>query len=274
MGGVRLDQPLPALSIDHIDPFLLIHHWNERFPGGQEQSSLGVGPHPHRGFSPVTMIFKGDLHHRDSLGNDSIVGAGGTQWMNSGSGIVHSERPGKEIAEKGGDFEIVQFWINTPSAFKMEKASYQPLQKAETPTVQSEDGKISIGIVAGNIYDKTSPIKTHSPLTILRLDAPEKSHLSLPVPQTYNALIYILEGNCLINGDTAANDKSLIWFENDGNNIEMEILSPTTAIVLSGEPIEEPLTTYGPFVMNSSKEIMQAVKDYQAGMMGQLNETF
>ena len=118
MGGILLDQPLPNGRLDSVDPFLLIHHWSDQLPGGQKQKDLGVGPHPHRGFSPVTLIFQGSLRHRDSFGNDEIVEAPGAQWMHSGKGIVHSERPSESLAEGGGPFEIIQFWVNSPAESK------------------------------------------------------------------------------------------------------------------------------------------------------------
>ena len=118
MGGIILDQPLPYPGVEQIDPFLLIHHFEDYLPGDQDQKDLGVGPHPHRGFSPVTFIFEGEVHHRDSRGNEGIVSKGGTQWMDSGMGIVHSERPSQEMAERGGSYEIIQFWVNSPSSAK------------------------------------------------------------------------------------------------------------------------------------------------------------
>ncbi|HJN06182.1 MAG TPA: pirin family protein, partial [Bacteroidales bacterium] len=149
MGGIILDQPLPVRGVEQIDPFLLVHHWKHTHRGGQHQRDLGVGPHPHRGFAPVTFIFNGGVHHQDSRGNNSIVEAGGTQWMNSGMGIVHSERPTKEIAENGGEFEIIQLWVNAPAKNKMDPPSYQSLTKEDTPSVMSDDDKIEISIVAG-----------------------------------------------------------------------------------------------------------------------------
>ena len=149
MGGIILDQPLPVRGLDQIDPFLLVHHWDDVLPGQQMQHEVGVGPHPHRGFAPVTFIFKGGVHHRDSMGRSDIIHAGGTQWMNSGNGIIHSERPYKELAAEGGDFELIQFWVNAPGARKMDAPNYQPLSLENTPKVVSEDGKVHVGVVAG-----------------------------------------------------------------------------------------------------------------------------
>lgn len=274
MGGILLDQPLPNRGLDQIDPFLLIHHWAQDYPGGQRQKDLGVGPHPHRGFAPVTFIFKGGVHHRDSRGHESVVQAGGTQWMNSGMGLVHSERPAKELAEKGGDFEIIQFWVNSPAKHKMGQPSYQPLHPEKTPIVKTEDGKGSIGVVAGELHGKRSPIDTHSPLLILRLELEKGAVTSLPIPKSYNALSYQLDGALRINGQQDAGQKAMAWYQNDGDEIRLEALSDTRVILLAGEPLNEKISTYGPFVMNSQTEIMEAIRDYQQGKMGVLIEEF
>lgn len=277
MGGIVLDQALPHKGITQISPFLLIHHWASVLPGGQHPSELGVGPHPHRGFSPVTFIFKGNVQHRDSEGYVSTVYAGGTQWMNSGKGIIHSERPNQELAEKGGEFELIQFWVNAPAKEKMGQPNYIPLTKEETPIVTSKDGKVQVGVVAGTFEGKTSKIDTYSPLLILRIEGQKGGKIEIPIPETYNALTYQLDGNLRINNETDTKAKDMVWFNNDGKSIPIigiEFLSDTRIILLSGEPINEPLATYGPFVMNNQQELMEAIRDYQSGKMGNLVETF
>ncbi len=273
MGGILLDQALPINGIDQIDPFLLVHHWASTYKGGQKQKDVGVGPHPHRGFSPVTFIFKGGVHHRDSKGHESIVNEGGTQWMNSGKGLVHSERPRKDIAENGGEFEIIQFWVNAPSGKKMEEPSYQPLSAEETPTLFSEDGKIKIGLVAGELMGKKGKITPHSDLLAIRLEIEKDGEINIPVPKEFNAFIYQLNGNTIINNKEIG-DKELVWFENNDENITIKGKSESRAILLAGKPINEPLATYGPFVMNSQKEIINALNDFQSGKMGTLVEKF
>ncbi len=274
MGGIILDQPLPQKGIDQIDPFLLVHHWSDILPGGQKQGEVGVGPHPHRGFAPVTLIFNGNVHHRDSMGNNSIVKSGGTQWMNSGDGIIHSERPGKEIAENGGSFEIIQFWVNAPAKNKRDKPSYQPLSKEKTPWTYSDDELIKVGIVAGEFSNTKSNIETYTPLTILRFEIQEGGEMEIPLPENYNAFIYILDGELTINKKNKGKTRDLIWFNNDGESFKIQGNSETRAILLSGSPINEPLATYGPFVMNTNREIMEALNDYQSGKMGILVENF
>lgn len=273
MGGILLDQALPMHGIDQIDPFLLVHHWKSNMKGNQLPQNTGVGPHPHRGFAPVTFIFEGALQHRDSEGHNSIVEKGGTQWMNSGRGIIHSERPTKELAKQGGEFEIIQFWVNAPKARKMDAPNYQPLAYKDMPKVYSEDKKIEVGIVAGALAETTGKINTYSPLLALRLEIEQGGKMRLPIPKHYNAFLYQLDGESEVNGKEAG-VREMVWFNNDGDYIEIEGKATGKAILLAGEPINEPLATYGPFVMNSQAEVMTAIQDYQAGKMGVLNEIF
>jgi len=274
MGEIILDQPLPYQNIDQIDPFLLVHHWHRNHTGGQKQSDLGVGPHPHRGFAPVTFIFKGGVQHRDSRGNNSIVLEGGTQWMNSGMGIVHSERPIKEIAENGGEFEIIQFWVNAPASKKMDIPSYQPLTSDETPTVTSPDKKVTVKVIAGNFKGAIGNVETYSPLLIMRIDIKKGGKMEIPIPAEYNSFIYQLDGNLLINNTDKTTAKDLTWFNNDGTAVSIEGIDNTRVILLSGEPINEEIASHGPFVMNTQTEIMEAIRDYQMGKMGVLIEEF
>lgn len=274
MGEILLDQPLPARGLDQVDPFLLVHHWADTLKGGEHPSQLGVGPHPHRGFTPATFIFRGSLHHRDSTGRSDIVVEGGVQWMNSGRGIVHSERPPKELAAEGGEFEIIQFWVNAPAAKKMEAPSYQPLPPSKTPIIPSNDGKAKIGLVAGEFAGQKGLIQSHSPVLILRIDIEANGKAEIPIPENYNAFIYQLDGALQVNGDTPTKAKDLTLFNNDGTGIKIEATEDTRLILLSGAPINEPVATYGPFVMNTQDEVMQALRDYQLGKMGQLIEEF
>jgi quercetin 2,3-dioxygenase len=273
MGGTILDQALPFKGVNQIDPFLLIHHWKDNLNGGKHQSEVGVGPHPHRGFSPVTFIFEGGVHHRDSLGTSEIVSAGGTQWMNSGAGIVHSERPTKKLAEDGGTFEIIQFWINAPAENKMEEASYQPINKEDTPLIKSDDGLVETYVVAGDLGDTKGPIIPYSDVLILRMNLKEKGTSEIEIPENYNSLIYMLNGELEID-DQVISGKNLIHFNNDGTSIAVKASKETRLIILSGAPIGEEISTYGPFVMNTEDEIRKAIVDYQSGKMGILTENF
>lgn len=268
-----IDQPLPNGEMDQLDPFLLIHHWNKRYEGGQRQRELGVGPHPHRGFYPVTFVYKGGVHHRDSRGNDSVVNEGGTQWMNSGMGIVHSERPRKDIAEDGGDFELIQFWVNNPSAYKMSQPEYIPLRAEDTPVFTSDGGKVKVQVISGEFEGVRGAIHGNSPLLILRINLQEGGKTHIDVPSDYNALIYQLDGNLKIN-EQSTRRKSMIVFEQGEGDISIEATEASRAILLAGLPIGEPVETYGSFVMNDQTQILEALRDYQMGKMGVLIEDF
>lgn len=271
MGGHILDQPLPVNGIDQIDPFLLIHHWKRLMKGGDQQKHVGVGPHPHRGFSPVTFVFEGAVEHRDSLGNRATVTKGGTQWMHAGKGITHSERPSKTIAEEGGLQEFIQFWVNTPAAHKMETPYYLPISYKDTPKVHK--GAIEIGVVAGSFENKNGPAKTYNNQILLRGETHANDNISITIPENYNMLIYILNGS-ITTGGVEAKTKDLIWYNNDSDMVNLQLIEGTRFIVLSGEPINEKLSSYGPFVMNTQTEILEALKDAQMGKMGVLIEDF
>ncbi len=271
MGGHLLDQPLPSQHVDQIDPFLLIHHWDKPIKAGGNQKELGVGPHPHRGFSPVTFIFKGSVRHQDSIGNNVVVSDGGTQWMHAGKGIVHSERPGLDLVKNGGEQEFIQFWVNTPGKHKMEEPYYLPLTAEQTPIVKIENALISV--VAGDFEGVQGPAKTYSPQTLLRVSAKSNSTIEIPLPKHYNTLLYLLKGSLSVQGKKIAS-KTMIWYKNDGDKLKIEINEDSQFIILSGEPIGETVVSYGPFVMNNNEELQQAVSDFQNGKMGDLIEAF
>jgi len=271
MGGHIIDQPLPTRQIDNLDPFLLIHHWHNHLPGNQKPQDVGVGPHPHCGFSPVTFIFKGAVEHRDSLGNRAVVENGGTQWMFSGNGITHSERFPKQLVEDGGELEFIQFWVNAPAKFKNKPPYYQPINQADTPLVEEEKSKI--WLVSGEYKGTKGVAPTYSPQLLLRGEIQQNGHLDIPIPESFNALIYVLNGNLEIDKKTLVT-KDMGILNLDGNNINIKANEDTRFIILSGEPINEPIATYGPFVMNDQMELMQALKKAQMGKMGVLIEEF
>ncbi len=271
MGGHIIEQPLPNKFMDQLDPFLLVHHAEWELKGNQRQQEVGIGGHPHRGFSPVTFVFQGDVRHQDSFGNDMVVKAGGTQWMHAGKGITHSERPSKELAAKGGMQEIIQFWVNTPAKYKMEKPYYLPLEAKDSPTIKAEGYHMQV--VAGEYQGLKGPAKTFSPMLLLRGEIEANATLEVEIPTHYNTLMYLLDGKLRVNENTA-NKKDLLWFNNDGETIQISANETTRFILLAGEPIGEEVTSYGPFVMNTQTEIMEALRDAQMGKMGVLIENF
>ena len=274
MGNVFLRQPLPYKNLNSVDPFLLIHHWADTLPGGQEQKEVGVGPHPHRGFSPVTLVFKAGVHHRDTMGNDGVVYAGGTQWMNSGSGLVHSERPDKEVAQKGGEFELIQFWVNAPAAQKMGEPLYYALSNEDTPWIHSDKGRSKLGVVTGSVGDHKGPITPSSDMTILRGELDAGGSQTVEIPEGWNAAFYQLDGALTYDGEHETGERNMVVYAPTGGTVTLKARANTRWIGLLGAPIGEPVATYGPFVMNTQREIMDALEDYQNGKMGQLIEKF
>lgn len=276
MGGIFIRQPLPGPDLGQIDPFLLLHHGEMKISPDMKPRHAGVGPHPHRGFSPVTFIFKGGVHHRDSRGNDSAVYAGGVQWMNAGMGLIHSERPPENIQELGGTMEILQLWVNTPARHKMDIPEYFPLQKSEIPLVDTGDPNVSAALVAGNLFGKTGPItpllKTEVDVVALTCDARIGGELVVPIPSGHNAFIYLLDGAADFGNDKIVSGKNLVLFEGEGESIRIKALENTRALLLSGKPIGEKVASHGPFVMNDETQLLVAMRDYQMGKMGVLIE--
>ena len=271
MGGHIIDQPLPIEGVPNIDPFLLIHHWKGALVGGQREREVGGGPHPHRGFSPVTFVFEGNVVHRDSLGNKAKVEEGGTQWMFAGRGITHSERHDKEFVEKGGPLEFIQFWVNVPAENKMGAPYYKPISKSETPVISTQHDEIYV--VAGELDGVAGVAPTFTEQTLLRGKINRGGKRTLTLPTNYNILLYALDGELKVNGETV-HGKEMVVFENDGEEVNVEGVFDTRYIVLSGEAIGEKIESYGPYVMNNQTEIMEAMRDYQIGKMGILIEDF
>ncbi|AKD05172.1 pirin family protein [Pontibacter korlensis] len=270
MGGIPLRQPFPTRQVDQIDPFLLLHHHVTEMPEGVVPHRTGVDPHPHRGFSPVTYVYKGGVHHRDSRGNNSVVYEGGTQWMNAGRGIIHSERPPKDIMERGGVQEIIQLWVNMPASRKMDQPEYIPLRAEDTPTITAEG--LQVQVVAGELGGVKGPVKSPTPVLALRLHLQAGAKYSVPVPPDYNAFLYLLDGALQVSGFGLVEGLHQVVFNRDGEGVTVTAKEDTRALLMAGKPLEEPVVAQGPFVMNNQTEIMQAMRDYQMGKLGILIE--
>jgi hypothetical protein len=272
MGGMPIRQPLPTQAVEQIDPFLLLHHANIKAPSHVNPDHAGVGPHPHRGFSPVTFIFQGGVHHRDSRGHDSTVYAGGAQWMNAGMGIIHSERPPADIQEIGGRQEIIQLWINTPAKHKMDIPTYFPIKAENVPSLSSEDGKVKVNVFSGELLEVKGPAPSQAIVNAATLYFKEGGKIFIPLPEDHNAFIYLLNGQLKADGFGLIDELHLVHFKNDGEGISLEAMKDTRVLLLSGLPLNEDVVSYGPFVMNTQTQIMEAMRDYQMGKMGVLIE--
>lgn len=272
MGGMPIRQPLPTRAVDQVDPFLLLHHHKTTLQPGGHPRSLGVPPHPHRGFSPVTFVIQGQVHHRDSLGNSTVVGPGGVQWLKSGRGITHSERPSMELAANGGTQEILQLWVNLPAKHKMDAPSYWNLAPEQMPLVGPAGS--SLRLASGKMEDKTGPVQDEAAVTAVFGQLEAGSSFAFPVLKGQNALVYAINGNISVSGFGLVEALNLVHFEPGEGSIEVKALEDAHLLFLAAEPLNEPISTYGPIVMNTTTQIMEALRDAQMGKMGFLVEEF
>lgn len=269
MGPIELRQPIPTQQIKMIDPFILLHHYGP-YKISQESNPFDLGPHPHRGFEPVTFLVKGEQLHRDSLGHESIVKAGDVQWTTAGRGIIHAEGPTKEFVERGGTLEGIQLWLNLPAEKKMMQPNYQHVKNEDFSLITSEDDKVKIQIIAGNLEDKSGMIKTQTPVSAFMIDIEKDGYYELEVSKDEQSLLYLLHGNVIINDTTTLleDENQLLEFHQDGNGFSIKGNEKSKLLFLSGVPLKEHVTSWGPYVMNTQTEIMEAMRDYQQGKMG------
>ncbi len=269
MGPVRLRQPIPTGEIDMIDPFVLLHHYGP-YEISEENNPFDLGPHPHRGFEPVTFLIQGEQLHRDSLGNESIVKAGDVQWTTAGRGIIHAEGPTRDFVRKGGMLEGIQLWLNLPANKKMIPAAYQHVRQSDFNVVTSEDGKVDIQVIAGNLEGMEGQIKTQTPVNAYMIDMQAESSHAIRMDKDHLSLLYLLHGKALVNSEETLleNGIQLVQFNNDGEGFRIESDTGAKLLFLSGIPHKEPVTSWGPYVMNTQTEILEALRDYQLGKMG------
>jgi quercetin 2,3-dioxygenase len=269
MGPVKLRQPIPTNKIEMIDPFVLLHHYGP-YAISEESNPFDLGPHPHRGFEPVTFLIQGEQLHRDSLGNESVVTAGDVQWTTAGRGIIHAEGPTKEFVKRGGTLEGIQLWLNLPAEKKMIQPNYQHVKKDDFKVAASCDDKVSIQIIAGHLEGKSGNITTQTSVNAYMIDVDKDGFYELEIDQEHQSLIYLINGNVSVNDETSLiQDKNqLIEFHQDGEGFSIKGKAKSKLLFLSGTPFKENVTSYGPYVMNTQTEIMEAMRDYQQGKMG------
>ncbi len=269
MGPIELRQPIPTKQIENIDPFILLHHYGP-YTISEESNPFDLGPHPHRGFEPITFLIQGEQLHRDSLGNESIVKAGDVQWTTAGRGIIHAEGPTKEFVKKGGTLEGIQLWLNLPSEKKMIAANYQHVKNEDFNIITSGDGMVTIQIIAGNLEGKNGKIATQTSVNAYIIDVEEGGEHSINIDKAHQSLLYLLNGNVTVNDDVDLfQDKNqLVEFNQNGDQFSLKGNSKSKLLFLSGTPFNEKVTSWGPYVMNTQTEIMEALRDYQQGKMG------
>lgn len=268
MGSHTIGQPLPTNTIHQFDPFLLLHHFGP-YKLGPDKAPFHVGAHPHRGFEPVTFVYKGEVEHKDSLGNHETVEAGGVQWLTAARGIVHSEGATEQSIINEEEVEIIQLWINLPANKKMSNPNYQPFKKEDIPVYTVEDNLGEVQIISGEFQGYKGPVNSLTGITALNVQLNTGGKLVLEMPSEEQLLIYQLSGKTSMNGIEVL-AKELVAFKMDGTKVQLEADEDSRYLVLSGLPIEEEVVSWGPYVMNSQTEVLEALRDFQMGKMGML----
>ncbi|MEO8644007.1 pirin family protein [Pseudomonas sp.] len=254
----------------HISPFLLLDHAGPaEFTPTTERR--GVGQHPHRGFETVTIVYKGELEHRDSTGSGGKIGPGDVQWMTAASGILHEEFHSEGFAKTGGTLEMVQLWVNLPAKDKMAAAGYQTILDGDIPSIALKDQAGSLRLIAGEFDGHTGPARTFTPIDVWDLRLNGGKLLTLDLHEGRNTALVVLRGTVQINGQELVREGQLALFERNGQQLSLEANNDAVVLLLSGEPIDEPIVGHGPFVMNSEQEIQQAFADFQSGRFGRMS---
>jgi quercetin 2,3-dioxygenase len=275
-GGFIVRRPVPTLGMDQVDPFLLIDEMGpvDYAPG----QAVGAPDHPHRGFETVTYVLEGEMEHEDSAGHRGALGPGDVQWMTAGAGIVHSEMPSARIQERGGRVHGFQVWVNLPARLKMTQPRYQEIPAARIPEGRSGDGRARVKVVAGEALGARAVIDTNTPIVYQDWSLDEGADVSVPLPRDHQGLAYVFRGAALI-GDGAGKrvTEGEMALLGPGDTVRLRGAAsdgaPARLLLLAGVPVGEPVARYGPFVMNRQEELVQAVKDFQSGRMGEITRS-
>jgi quercetin 2,3-dioxygenase len=269
--GFPVRNLFPSNDLDRVvDPFLMLDYAGPKdFPATSHPR--GVGEHPHRGFETVTIMYDGAVAHRDSAGNAGVIGPGDVQWMTAASGVVHEELHETHWAKKGGRFQAIQLWVNLPQRDKMSSPRYQTLVNANIPSIALNGGAATLRVIAGTFAGHKGPALTFTPVELYDLQVCAGARVELTLPEGHSTSVFVLHGQVSVNGAAPAGEAELIVLKREGTLVTVEANGDSRLLVMSGKPIEEPIARYGPFVMNTKAEIVQAVEDYQAGRMGHLS---
>ena len=272
--GFLVRRPFPRSGFSFFDPFLLLDEMGpmDLAPG----EAKGAPDHPHRGFETVTYMLSGRMEHKDSQGNAGRLGPGDVQWMTAGAGVVHSEMPEREFALRGGRMHGFQLWVNLPARDKLTRPRYQEIPAEGIPVAASEDGLVTVRVIAGEALGARAVIETHTPIFYLHYTLKPGGSVTQPVPEGFNVFAYVVEGEGRFGSDSrAARDGRMVIFNPDGEEARVENPSDATedlnVLLIGGRPLGEPVARYGPFVMNTEAEIHQAFDDFRSGRMGSIN---
>lgn len=254
----------------HLSPFLLLDYAGpaQFTPSDQPR---GVGQHPHRGFETVTIVYEGEVEHRDSTGAGGLIGPGDVQWMTAASGILHEEFHSPAFTQRGGTLEMVQLWVNLPARDKLAAPRYQTLQDARIPSVPLPGGAGQVRVIAGAFDGQSGPAQTFTPVDVWDVRLRQGHVARLDTPAGHTLALVVLHGTVLVNGQEVVREAQMVQFERAGSGVEIEANSDATLLLLGGEPIDEPIVGHGPFVMNTQAEIVEAINDFNAGRFGEMH---
>ena len=253
-----------------ISPFLLLDYAGP-YAFDPAQQPRGVGVHPHRGIETVTVVYHGEVSHRDSAGGGGTIGPGDVQWMTAGGGILHEEFHSPQFTRRGGVLQMVQLWVNLPAADKMTPATYQSIEAAQIPNIELPNGAGQLRVIGGQFGEHRGPAHTFSPLCVADARLHAGATASLLVPEGWNAQLVVLEGEVQVGDASPAGVAQVINLSAEGQDIEVTAIGDALVLLLAGEPIQEPVVGYGPFVMNTREEIVQAMRDFESGQFGQMS---
>ncbi|ACI92932.1 pirin domain protein [Afipia carboxidovorans OM5] len=252
----------------HISPFLLLDYAGPHYFEPTE-TRRGVGQHPHRGFETVTIVYDGEVEHKDSTGHGGVIGPGDVQWMTAAGGILHEEYHSPGFAKSGGPFRMVQLWVNLPAKDKTAPGGYQSIVSADIPVVELPNAAGSARIIAGELLGAKGPARTFTPINVWDVRLNSDADLTLDLPEGHTAMLVVLSGHVTVNDSQQAGEAEVVLLDRDGSGAAVHADGDATLLVLTGEPIDEPIAGYGPFVMNSEAEIKQAIDDFNNGRFAQ-----
>lgn len=271
--GFRVHNFIPSgyrLDMKRMDPFLMLDY-NSKYHFSGTDTPRGVGVHPHRGFETVTIAYKGRVEHGDSAAGGGIIGEGDVQWMTAASGVLHKEFHETEWAKQGGIFQMVQLWVNLPSKDKMSPPKYQAIKNSEMKKVDLGE-KGFVEVIAGEYQNEKGPASTFSPVNLMNAKLKKGGKADFSFPANFNTAALVVEGSISVNGEKNVPTDHFILFKNEGENFIIEATEDAVVLVISGEPLNEPIFPHGPFVMNSREEIIQAFEDFNTGKFGYLED--
>ncbi len=269
--GFRVHNFFPSGYRLNMSPFYMLDY-NAKIEFSARNEPRGVGVHPHRGFETVTIAYHGAVAHHDSAGNNGVIYPGDVQWMTAASGILHKEYHEEEFSKKGGVFQMVQLWVNLPAKDKMTPPKYQAIAHSTIAKLELPNHAGVVEVIAGNYQGTKGSAFTFTPIEMYNIRLNTGAKINLTTPSSYNTAIVVIEGSVTVNGSDYANVDQLVHFANEGSEIELTVKENTILLFLSGEPINEQIAQYGPFLMNKPEELQQAIEDYNTGKFGYLAE--